>query len=251
MSDPVWNYIDAVHGVLSDQPGYIATVLVGSLASDDFGLDHSDVDLMPLYEAPLTRDAKAGLSARLRHRVLPCPAHGLDLVAYTRREVQEPSPSPNVEYAISSGASWEDQISFGEAYPGGLIDLAAARQFGSTLEGIAVASLIGPVDSAWVQAELGRSLHWHLDKVHDPFHDPLGSHAVLNACRALHFLRSGNLVSKSRGAVDFLDGVHGHLVERALHARTSTKAPALPKDQVLAFVREAAREFDLRASEQD
>lgn len=247
VDDPLRGYLDGVRGILTDVPGYVATVVVGSLASNDFSLDHSDIDLIPLYEAPLKRDAKTGITSRLRHRVLPCPAHGLDLVAYTMREVREPSRTPELDFAISTGPDWEDHVSLGERYPGGLIDLAAARQFGSTLEGIAVSTLIGHVDSSWVADELGGSLRWHLDKIHDPFHDPLGSNAVLNACRALHFLRSGSLVSKAQGAAEFLDGVHGHLVERALQARRSTSARPLPKEEVLAFVREAAKEFEGRA----
>ena len=245
MSDPVGGYLEAVREILVGQQGYVATVLVGSLASDDFGSDHSDIDLIPLYDRPLTLEEKASITSKLTHRVLPCPAHGLDLVAYVQSEVREPTPAPKLEFAISSGAAWEDHVSLGEPYPGGLIDLAAALQFGKTLEGVEVASLIGPVESAWVADELGRSLWWHLDKVHHPFHDPLGSNAVLNACRALHFLRTGALVSKSRGAVAFLGGVHGQLVERALEARQSTTAPALPKGPVLEFVREAAKEFDV------
>ncbi|HSM05401.1 MAG TPA: aminoglycoside adenylyltransferase domain-containing protein [Longimicrobiales bacterium] len=242
--DPVSAYLDAVRNILSQQDGYVATVVVGSLASEDFDPARSDLDLIPLYEAPLTREEKVRITSRLRHRALPCPAHGLDLVAYVRAEVRGPSPAPTLEFSISSGATWKDDISFDEVYPGGLIDLAAARQFGSTLEGVPVASLVGPVDPDQVLAEIRRSLNWHLDKIHDPFHDPLGSNAVLNACRGLHFQRTGALVSKSAGAAGFLDGVHGDLVRRALETRTSMFADPLPKAEVVAFVGEAAARCD-------
>lgn len=244
MRDSPWDYLDAVRRVLSEQPGYVATVIVGSLASGDFDQAHSDIDLIPLYDGPLAPAAKDDLTSRLRHRALPCPAHGLDLVAYSVREVQAPSPAPYLEFALSSGARWSDEVSFGEAYPGGLIDLAAARQFGTTLDGVAVPSLIGPVSAAGLLSELGRSLHWHLGRVHDPFHDPLGANAVLNACRALHCLQTGELVSKARGAQAYRHGAHGPLVERALATRLDLAAPTLPKHEVVAFVRAAAHEFE-------
>lgn len=243
MNTAMRDYLDAVVAVLSTHDGYLASVLVGSLASHDFQAASSDVDLIALFRAPLARGDKEALTARLNHRALPCPARGLDLIAYLHAETRDPSAELAYEFSIASGATWEDEISFGGPYPGGLIDLAAAHEFGSVLEGSGVASSIGPVDRGLLREELRLSLLWHLDHIHDPFHDPTGSNAVLNACRALHFLRSGELVSKAQGAKGFLAGSDAGLVRSALEARRSPKGAPLARDRVSAFVRRVLEEF--------
>lgn len=236
-------YLKSVRSLLASHRSYTATVVVGSLASGDFELGSSDVDLIAVFREPLDRGAKVRLTDHLRHQTLPCPAHGLDLIAYCRAEVGEPSHGLKYEFSIASGASWQDEVSFGGEYAGGLIDLAAARQFGFTVEALSVASLIGPVEPELVRIELGRALRWHLDRIHDSFHDPLGSNAVLNACRARHFLGSGTLVSKSRGAEGFLNGPDGDLVHEALEARRAHDVPPLDKPRVRDFVERALLDF--------
>lgn len=239
----VREYLEAVQGVLSAQDGYVATVLVGSLASNDFEPASSDLDLISLFRSPLSRKTKERLISGLTHRAIPCPAHGLDLVAYVQAETVEPSSGLTYEFSLWSGLTLQDDLSFGGPYPGGLIDLAAARHFGSVLEGGPTGSLIGPVDADLLRVELRRSLDWHLHRIHDPFHDPLGANAVLNACRAVHFLRWGNLVSKTRGAAGFRRGPHADLVRAALAARRSPAAVPLPRDRVSAFLAGALKEF--------
>ncbi len=244
MGDGIHEYLEAVRGTLASERSHVATILVGSLASGDFDPASSDLDLIVLFEAALSFSVKEELTAALRHEEMPCPARGLDLIAYARSEVRRPSADIHFEFSISSGRDWQDDVSFGGAYPGGLIDLAAARQFGTTLENFPVGSLIGPVDRDSLRFELARSLHWHIRKVHDPFHDPLGVNAVLNACRALHFVRSGLLVSKSRGAEVYLDGRESDLVRSAQTLRRGSPSSRLPKAAVVTFLEMALAEID-------
>ena len=88
----------------------------------------------------------------------------------------------------------------GGEYPGGLIDLAAARQIGVSFFGPTPQDMVGQCPEEWILEELRNGARWHGTRIHDPFHDPTGSNAVLNGCRALHFLTHRTFVSKSAGA---------------------------------------------------
>ena len=245
MGGVIRDYLSAVRTVLASDPRHLGTVLVGSYASGDFDPRHSDLDVIAVFREALPEAARRRLTSALEHEALPCPAHGLDLLAYRRSEARHPSPELEYEFSIATGPEWDDDISFGGRYPGGLIDLAAARQFGTTLEGAEVESLVGPVQREWVDDQLLQSLHWHLDQIHDPFHDPLGTNAVLNACRAVHFIRTGSLVSKTAGAAAFLHHPDADLVTDALRVRRSPGPSRLDRDRVVGFLTKAVAAFDV------
>jgi hypothetical protein len=104
--------------------------------------------------------------------------------------------------------------------------------------------IVGPIPVRWVVEELLASLQWHIDEVHDPFHDPLGTNAVLNACRALHYLAAGEFASKSAGAEWLLSTRSVPVAAAALECRLSQSTARLDHVQVVSFLREAIAEFE-------
>lgn len=221
-----------------------AAWVVGSLATDDFAAARSDIDLVIVAQAGVPQDTKEDLAQVLDHRVLPCPAHGLDLILYRKGALTVIPRAPEYEFSISTGIEWETEVSFGGPYPGGLIDLATSRKIGRSILGPRAQDLVGPIPDGWVVEELLASLHWHIDKVHDPFHDPFGSNAVLNACRALHYLVAGTFVSKSVGAEWFLRTQPVPVVAEALECRLRQSPARLDRTAVVLFLRQAIAELE-------
>jgi predicted nucleotidyltransferase len=221
-----------------------AAWVVGSLATGDFAAARSDLDLVVVLQTGVPQEAKAELAQALDHRMLACPAHGLDLIIYRERVLVGIPRAPEYEFSISTGNEWETDVSFGGPYPGGLIDLAASRQTGRSLHGPHPRDLVGAIPEHWILEELLASLRWHLDKVHDPFHDPLGSNAVLNACRALHYLVVGDFVSKSAGAEWFLRTRSVPVVAEALEGRLHPSRGRLDHTAVRSFLRQAIVDFE-------
>jgi hypothetical protein len=218
--------------------------LTGSLATSDYRAARSDIDVVVVSSGGLSPDSKDALVDGLRHRSLPCPAHGLDLIAYSRQQVESVPRTPHYEVSIATGADWEDEVSKGGPYPGGLVDLAVARQSGRSVCGPTPQELVAAIPVPWILEELLNGLHWHTERIHHPFHDPSGSNAVLNACRALYYLRHRTLVSKTTGAEWHLGQEAHPVVVSALAVRRSACPSRLDHGSVLGFVRDAIRTFD-------
>ncbi|MEQ8329160.1 MAG: DUF4111 domain-containing protein [Longimicrobiales bacterium] len=216
-----------------------AAWVVGSLATDDFSAPRSDIDLIVVTRAAPSRETKTDLARTLDHRVLACPADGLDLVVYRKGAIAKIVRHPEYEFSISTGREWDTEASYGGPYPGGLIDLAASLQVGRSLHGPPPREVVGPVPDRWVAEELLASLEWHVEHVHHPFHDPSGSNAVLNACRALHYFVTGTFVSKRTGAEWLLRTRSVPVVVEALEYRRRRSTARLDRTEVVAFLREA------------
>lgn len=214
-------YLAAVGQVCADVLGdqLAAAWAVGSLVMGDFDVRRSDVDVLVVSRRSLTDREKAALGRLLRHSSLRCPAHGLDLVVYRASEIADLRREPHYEFSISSGIDWDDEITLGGPYPGGLIDLAAAYESGVSILGGSPRHMMGRCPDAWIAEELRRGIEWHKTHVHDPFHDPSGANAVLNACRALYFVAHRTFVSKSAGAGWILATRSAPVVAEALARR--------------------------------
>jgi hypothetical protein len=239
VDEAVRAYADSVVRVSREVLGEHLTAawIAGSLASGDFDLRRSDIDLLMTCAASFDRALKRQLGERLSHRCFPCPAHGLDLIIYSADEVAELTRSPRYEFSISSGPDWEDEVDFGGPYPGGLIDLAMVRERGIALYGPPPDEAVGPCPREWLLQELANAVRWHETRVHDSFHDPTGSNAVLNACRALHFFSTGVFVSKTAGAQWVLGRAAIPVVGDALVSREAGgTSRRLDRAQVLGFL---------------
>lgn len=106
MDSDLQRYLDDLVAAARDVLG---ADLVGAYAAGSVGLGayqagRSDVDVVLVSAGPLTDTAKRALVARLRHEALPCPARGLELVAYDRAVAASGTPEPGFEVEINTGA---------------------------------------------------------------------------------------------------------------------------------------------------
>lgn len=243
MNTTVQGYLASVGRVCGDVLGdnLEAIWVGGSLATGDFDMLRSDVDLIVISGGALSDDERTGLGRRLRHTTLPCPGHGLDLIVYRMGEIAQLPRVPHYEFSMASGSAWEDEISNGGPYPGGLIDLALVHQRGVAFLGPPPGDTIRPCPVAWIVEELRKGVEWHKARIHDPFHDPSGANAVLNACRALYFLSHQEFASKSVGARWLLSTRDAPVVAQALRGRqTGAMTDKLDAAAVLDFLKGVA-----------
>lgn len=241
-------YLASVGDVCADVLGenLEAIWVGGSLATGDFDTRRSDVDLLVISKNALLDDDKTALGQRLRHSSLQCPGHGLDLLVYRAPEIAVLPRVPHYEFSMASGIEWDDEISRGGPYPGGIIDLALAHQCGVPLLGSAPRDTMTRCPEVWIVEELRNGVEWHKTRIHDPFHDPSGANAVLNACRALYFLSRRVLASKSAGAEWLLSTRPTPVVAKALSQRQEgTTTDRLDAAEVLDFLDVVEQRFGL------
>lgn len=208
----------------------------GSYSQDDFGGLTSDLDLLVAVKEQVSIEHKAEIVRLLTHRNLPCPALGLDLGIYSTHSLNPVRRIPQFELGFATGRDWKDEVELGGEYPGAIIDFAIQRQFGQAVVGPPACEVIGPIKQEWIREELIKSIAWHKNHIHDPFHDPHGANAVLNACRAFHYFREAHLVSKSFGGMwarEHLEECFALLIHSALSQRQAGIGKELDKELVL------------------
>lgn len=178
--------------------------IVGSI-SLDFHPKSSDIDLIGIIDCPvepwMNKRIKSLLSVWVNNY------KGIELCLVKPGEIREPKRIPIYEFGISIGGSWRTD----ENGPGEdselLIHFEIARRYGIDLfnsfrpvpEGV-----FTPIPKEWILEELRKGISWHLTKLGDPYHDPFGRNSTLNACRALRFKQTSDLVSKSQGGEWYL-----------------------------------------------
>jgi hypothetical protein len=86
------------------------------------------------------------------------------------------------------------------------IDRAILRDHGVPLHGPPAAELFAPIPREAVLPLLAESVRWHRDSA-----VPVGSDVVLNTARSLHFVDTGQWVSKRAAGTYFLDGALARL----------------------------------------
>lgn len=169
----------------------------GSLALDDFMPERSDIDLIAVSRRPLSPAERRDLPARIDDEVLPCPATGLDLIVFTRQQVScLPRPMP-FELAVTTGARWGLDVVGAAMDAEMLLDLEISRRHGHALHGPEPVALLKEVPAERLREALLVALTWQRDHLFNPRHDPRGTEGVLAACRARHWLDTGDLVSKT------------------------------------------------------
>jgi hypothetical protein len=212
------------------------------MSFDDFAPPKSDIDMLVLTNRPIDAGAKCTLASLLSHSNIPCPAAGLDLIltdAACARTLPEPV---RFDFSISTGETWATEIEHGSAYEELLIEFAICRAFGHSMFGPEARSLIAEVPRTRINSVLLAVIDWHRRHVHDPFHDPLGHYAVLNACRAYRHISGGELCSKTGGGEWFI-GTHPttSVVREALAIRACTRSEKLDRAEVLHFLDDVKR----------
>jgi hypothetical protein len=203
----------------------------GSLALDGYRRGRSDIDVAVVVRAGLDEVTKRALVQGLRHESLPCPARGLELVVYRAEVAASGRPDPGFEVELNTGAGMEFRATLDPAdRPAAdgsfwyAIDRSILADHGRSVDGPPAGTVfVSPAE--WDLAELlVASLRWHLDSPAAATDD-----AVLNACRALHRVRSGSWLAKAAaGAAVRSDPgpLDPSVIQEAFRARDGGPGPA-------------------------
>lgn len=249
-SPEIRDYLDETVSRLRNSIGenLSAVYLGGSFCLSDFDAHSSDIDVVAFVKESLTIECKKEIVSLLSHASFPCNAHGLDFGIYETPRVNPLSQPLLFELGFATGRDWNDEIEYGGEYSGGVIDLAILRQAGIALYGPPPQDVIGAVDQEWLRRELRQTVRWHLKYVHDPFHDPYGINAVLNACRACAFFEEGRFLSKGQGgawACSHFGTPYRDLVDEAIRSRKASTSWKLEKERVQMFLSEVEGRYML------
>ncbi|QYK52917.1 MAG: DUF4111 domain-containing protein [Fimbriimonadaceae bacterium] len=165
---------------------------------------------------------------------------GIELCLVKPSEFKVPKRVPTYEFGISIGGSWRTE----EHGPGEdselLIHFEIARQHGIDLFNslqLVPEGVFSPIPKEWILEELRKGIEWHLTKLGDHYHDPFGRNSTLNACRALRFKQTGDLVSKSQGGEWYLQAFpENDLVKIALDNRQNGRTNSPDLEQLRDFI---------------
>ncbi|MFI7608398.1 nucleotidyltransferase domain-containing protein [Micromonospora sp. NPDC049366] len=237
--------VGAARSVLGDN-------LVGAYAAGSVGLGayqpgRSDIDVALLCAEPLPTAAKRDLVAGLRHEALPCPARGLELVAYRRSVAASGTPEPGFEVELNTGARMPFRATYAPAdRPAAdghfwyALDRSILHQHGYALLGPPAAEVFTDLAPADLRRLLIDALSWWLALPTPPGDEPApgAEDAVLGACRSLVRVRHGRWLAKTDAGRQLLaDGHPGaSVIERAVAARLGGPPPSGP--QARAFQRQ-------------
>ena len=189
----------------------------GSYALGEYRRESSDLDVAAVVETALDDRLKDSIAARLRHESLPCPARGLELVAYRLETARSTGADADFELNLNSGRAMELRVDRG---PGSVaahwfpIDRSILAEAGVAVSGPPAAEVFaGPAPEALLPALL-ESIRWHRRAANR-------EDAVANACRGLRFAIEGHWSSKrealrwarERGVDPSLDRIEARLAE--------------------------------------
>lgn len=215
----------------------IGLYLQGSGAQDDYRQGKSDIDIVGVVSRPLSDQEKEDLCGRLEHSSLPVPAAGLDFLVFTKSEAQNPIASPAHELWFSTGETWKTSIEKHGDTTEHLIVFAACREHSRALFGPEAKELFAPVPRHLLLNALIDVLKWHQGRILDSFHDPGGQYSVLNASRAWHYAKEGQLSSKTEGALWVLSKEpQNTLVRDALALRRGERSEPLNATEIQRFL---------------
>lgn len=227
--------VDVARGVLGTE--FVGAYAAGSLALNAFQAGRSDIDVVLLCRDPLSETVKLELIARLRHRSLPCPARGLELVVYTVDTAQSGTAEPGFELELNDGPAMafrqslqpaDRPVADGTFWYG--LDRSILHQSGRVLAGPPAAEAFAELPPADLRSLLIDSLRWWMalpDQVDD--RSAAGADdAVLGACRALVRHRYGRWLSKvDAGRRLIVTGYRPvEVVEQSIAARSGGSPPS-------------------------
>ncbi|TDC36954.1 nucleotidyltransferase domain-containing protein [Micromonospora sp. KC213] len=237
---------DAVRTVLGDT--LVGAYAAGSVALDAYQPGRSDIDVALVVAGPLDAAGKRELVARLRHEALPCPARGLELVAYTRAAAGSGTAEPAFELELNTGARMPFRVTDDPARRSAAdgrfwygLDRSILHQHGYALLGPSAAETFTDLHPDDLHRLLVEALRWWLARPdadaagtdgrsdHRAAMDPPAAgaeDAVLGACRSLVRVRDGVWLSKpAAGRRVAASGRHVDLIERCLAARDGGPPP--------------------------
>ena len=223
--------------------GLAGAYLHGSAVLGGWTAGRSDVDVLFVLADDVTPDLFGAAGAMLLGAASRAPGRGLECSAVTAGAAAAPAPPwPFILHvALREG---QEELVAGQGHPGDpdlLMHYAVARAAGTAVAGPPPEDLIGPVPRPLILDYLAGELRWGL--AHAP-----ESYSVLNACRALVYLRDGAIVSKMAGGRAALarGTAPAALVRRALGQQGGLAPQTPPGPDAARFV--AAVSASLRAA---
>jgi hypothetical protein len=224
--------VSRLNSILADQ--LVGVYAIGSFALGDFRPGRSDLDVIAISRRPVSLDHKKAVVEALRWETLACPARGLELVIYSEAVARTPTDQAAFELNLNTGPALGLRV---DLQPGAIerhwfpIDRDIAACSGVALLGPPAASLFARIPRRLLAPVVCESLEWHLRPRGSRDHD-----AVLNACRALRYVRENAWCSKGAAGEWALGKVaDSGLVSAALAARD--RGADLGRDRVERFVR--------------
>jgi len=233
----VARYAEAVVNRLQSLLGdsLLGTYLIGSGSLGGYEPGSSDIDIIAVCATPLALHAKQAIAEALDHRVLPCPARGLEFVLYSKDAVSAPERSPRFELNFNTGAGMTHRFSPGpenEPTHWYVIDLDIAREHAVPLAGPPARELLARQPRAWVLGAIRDSLSWHSRE------EPSSPNNVLNACRAWRHVEEGVWCTKREAAAWARTRLEDpSIIDAALERRRGLPGPGLNAEAVRALVR--------------
>ncbi|MBM0260067.1 nucleotidyltransferase domain-containing protein [Micromonospora sp. 4G55] len=226
--------VDAAGDVLDDD--LVGAYAAGSVGMGAYQPGRSDVDVALVVAEPLAARRKRDLVDRLRHEALPCPARGLELVAYTRAVAGSGTPEPGFEVELNTGAqmpfraTWdpaERPAADGRFWYG--LDRDSCTSTGTPCSARPPPTSSPPLAPADLRRLLVEALRWWL-ALPTPADDapaPGAEDAVLGACRSLVKARDGVWLSKVAAGSRLADaGYESELIARCVAARAGGVPPS-------------------------
>jgi hypothetical protein len=212
-------YLSALDGRLAEALGteMVGAYAGGSWALDDYLPGRSDLDVAVVVIDPLTDAAADRIVACASHGALSCPARGLELVVYTCAAAGSGAAEPGFELNFNTGAAMDRRVDRDPEVEDAhwfAIDRAIMAQAGIALRGPPAPDLFRPPPREVLLQLLRDSIRWQEGQVDG------SADAVLNACRAVRFARTGQWTSKTAAgewALEELGRIE--VVEAALAAR--------------------------------
>ena len=239
LNTTVETYLKAVVEIARDvlEEEFVGAYAAGSLALNAFQPGRSDIDIARVCRDPLSEVVKQDLIARLRHRCLPCPARGLELVVYTLATAQSGTPDPGFELELNDGPSMDFRQSFhptdrpiadGTFWYG--LDRSTLHQSGRVLAGPAASEVFAELSPDGERSLLIDSLQWWLALPGlGSDHPTAGAEdAVLGACRALVRHRYRRWLSKVDAGHRLLQAGYqpDELIAQSIAARSGGPPPS-------------------------
>lgn len=228
-----------------------AAYLHGSGALGGWNAERSDVDILFLVADDIAPRAAALAGEVLLSATVGCPGRCLEASVVTVSAAARPAPPwPFVlhvgyrddEQVLHTGAMSRG-ITGRQEDPDLLMHYAVCRAAGLVLAGPPPRQAIGPVDRRIVLGYLAGELGWGLANAPE-------NYAVLNACRALVYLRHGRIVAKVAGGLAVIEdgGWPAGLIRRALDQQQARAREQAPGQDAVAFVRGVAEQLRAAAA---
>lgn len=218
----------------------VGVYLHGSLAMGCFREACSDIDFLVVVRAEPTQHQKEAMIETLLALTPKAPKKGFEMsvvLADSLMPFQYPTPfSLHFSNRHLENAR-RDITQYCEGMRGTDVDLAAhcafVRARGRAIVGSPIGEVFGEVskadylDSVWLDVESAA------EDVHD---EPV--YVILNLCRTLGYLKTGDMMSKAQGgqwAVDNLPVQDARVASQALGAYTTGSAVTLPDSELEGF----------------